>query len=100
MPLARDEEIAAIFQTIGQPLIVECALAVERLHAFPEIPWGRTWLSTYHVSINQNALQYDVDVYSTESVPPNQVVSIRVARSRGDESNSSVHPTRWKDAHD
>jgi hypothetical protein len=97
MPLTQDEEVAAVLQTLGQPLIVECALSAEALHACSEIPWGRTWLSTYHVSINQDAYGWDVDAYSIEPVPPGQIVSVRVARPCG-RSNSSIHPTRWGDA--
>lgn len=68
MPLTSDQEVAAVLRTIGQPLIVECALRVGQLHTFSEIPRGRTWLSTYHVTINQGALRCDVDAYTREPV--------------------------------
>lgn len=83
MPLTQDEEIAAVLRTIGQPLIIECALAAERLHTFSEIPWGKTWLSSYHVTLNYTAQQFDVDAYLEESVSPSQIVSIRPASRRG-----------------
>jgi len=97
MPLTEDKEIAAILQTIGQPLIVECVLAAERLRTFSVIPWGTIWLSSYHVTVNRDALQNDMDAYSEEPVSVSQIVSIRVAVPRGVESDSDILPTRWKD---
>ena len=82
MPLTNDKEIAAILQTIGEPLIVESELAPRRLHTFLEVPWGTIWLSSYHVSVNKEAMRRDVDAYLLESVPPSCIVEIRAAAPR------------------
>jgi len=90
MPLTRDSEIASILRTIGEPLVVECALAPEKLHTFSELPWGTIWLSTYHATIKPDSVQWDVDAYLTERVPLNQITSIHIA-----EADPSSVPTRW-----
>ena len=82
MPLTNDEEIAAVLQTIGEPLIVESELATRKLHTFSEVPWGTIWLSSYHVSVNKEAIQHDVDAYLLESVLPSCIVGIRPAAPR------------------
>lgn len=84
MPLTQDEEIAAVLRTIGEPLIVECALETQRLHPFSfcQIPWGKIWLSSYQVAIHPNAQQFDIDAYQEQPVPPSQIVSICVASSK------------------
>ena len=81
MPLTEDDEVAAVLRAIGQPLIVKAKLPGTKLHTFSEIPWGRVWLSTYHVSVNKEAQQHDVDAYVLEPVPRDQIVSIDVVRS-------------------
>lgn len=82
MPLTQDDEIAAVLQTVGEPLIVECALPTEILYTFSEIPWGKTWLSTYHLSIRQEALQFDQDASTRKPVPTSQIVTIRAAEAQ------------------
>jgi hypothetical protein len=89
MPLTGDEEIAAILRTLGQPLVVEAALSPKNLHVASEIPFGRTWISTYHVNVNRAALQHDVDAFTTEQVSAEQIVCVRVAHQ------DSALPSRW-----
>jgi len=79
MPLTEDDDVAAVLRTIGQPLIIEARLPGTKLHTFRETPWGRIWLSTYHVSVNKEAKQDDVDAYVLEPVPPDNIVSINNA---------------------
>jgi len=83
MPLTQDGGIAAVLQTIGEPLIVESELDAGRLHTFSEIPWGKIWLSSYHVAVNREAQQHDVDAYLIESVPADQIITVRVAKPSG-----------------
>ena len=83
MPLTDDEEIAAVLRTLGQPLIVESALRTQELHTFSEIPWGKTWLSGHHVSINDEASRYDVDAYAIKPISADHILSVRVARQDG-----------------
>ncbi|MBW8011862.1 MAG: hypothetical protein FVQ83_11595 [Chloroflexi bacterium] len=81
MPLIHNDEIAEVLRTIGRPLIVVCAIAPETLKSSFEIQWGKIWLSSYHLNINQDAVQEDADVYSTVPISSDQIVSIRVDRS-------------------
>jgi hypothetical protein len=89
MALTDDVEIAAVLRTLGQPLIVESALRTKELHTFSEIPWGKTWLSSHHVSINNEASRYDVDAYAIEPILTDHIVCIRVARQHSS-------PGRWR----
>jgi len=76
MPLIDNAEIAAVLESIGQPLIVQCALEAEKLTTYCEIPWGKIWLSTYHLIVNHDASQFDQDASQEQPVPPSQIVSI------------------------
>ncbi len=77
MPLCGDPELDAVLQTIGQPLIVECYLNPADLTTSSELPWGKVWLSSYHVSINPKACQHDVDAHHSKSVRPEQIISTK-----------------------
>jgi hypothetical protein len=74
MPLASDKQIGAILKTLGEPLIVRCNLNPHNLKTFSEYPWGKIWLSTYHLSQNPNAYQFDVDAYQTTPVSSTDIV--------------------------
>lgn len=76
MPVTADPEIAAVLQGIGEQLVVECVLDVGQSNAFHEYPWGIVWLSSYHCSLNHDAIQFDQDVRVTYSIPPADIVSI------------------------
>jgi hypothetical protein len=78
MPLTRDKELAAILQQIGTPLVIECALDTANLNTFSMNPWGMVWLSSYHVAVNQQAMQCDVDAYIQQDVPPDRILRIIV----------------------
>lgn len=69
MPLTNELDIAAILQSLGEPLVLECALHPDQLHTYTDLPWGKIWLSTYHRSVNPEARQYDQDGHQTQSVP-------------------------------
>ena len=74
MPLTSDSEIGAILKTLGEPLIVRCNLKPQNLKTFSDYPWGKIWLSTYHLSQNPNAYQFDVDAYQLLPVLPADIV--------------------------
>jgi hypothetical protein len=76
MPLCDDHDIAEVLKTIGQSMVVECALNAAELTTFSEIPWGSVWLSSYHVVRNSEAHQHDVDAFQQGSIGPDQIVSI------------------------
>lgn len=78
VPFSRDEEIYRILRGFGESIIVECSLQTESVRTFCEKPWGRTWLSSYHCSVNPKAFQWDVDLYTEEPVPPDAIVKIEV----------------------
>jgi hypothetical protein len=78
MPFSRDPEIEAILRSIGEPLIVECSLDVAEVQTFCQNAWGRTWVSSYHRSVNPDAHQWDVDLYTRMSVSPEAIIRIEV----------------------
>ena len=76
MPLIENAEISAVLQSIGQPLIIRCALEPNILSASTEIPWGKIWLSSYHLAINPIAVQFDQDAFQEQPVLATQILSI------------------------
>lgn len=83
MPLTNDEEIAAILQTIGESLVIECELEPEKLRASCENPWGSTWLSSYHVAVNPRAHRHAAEAHLLEPLLPSNLVGIRIAQPCG-----------------
>jgi hypothetical protein len=83
MPLSRDAEIEAILGSIGEPMIVECSLNVAEVQTFCQNAWGRTWVSSYHRSVNPDAHQWDVDLYTGMSVSPEAVIRIEMVDRHG-----------------
>jgi hypothetical protein len=77
-PLCDDPELEGILKTIGQPMIVECVLNPAELTTHYANPWGKIWLSSYHVTLNPNACRCDQDGYQEISVRPEQIHSIQV----------------------
>lgn len=83
MPVKRDDEIAEILHSIGNPLVVKCALDTDNLTTFADLPWGKVWLSTYHRCVNPSSYRFDVDAYCTSSILPNCIIGIqRVSSNR------------------
>jgi hypothetical protein len=78
MPFSRDSEIKSILSGIGSPLLVECALQTDSVRTFCQHPWGRTWLSSYHRSVNPAAHQWDVDLYTERPVRPDEILNIEL----------------------
>jgi hypothetical protein len=77
-PICDDPEIGEILKTIGQPMIVECILNPAELTTFCDYPLGKIWLSSYHVTLNPNARQFDQDGFQENSVRPEQIHSIQI----------------------
>lgn len=59
--------------SIGQPLIVKCALLPKDVHTYLEHPWGSIVTSAYHKTVNPNAHQTDQDGWQAVPVPPGQI---------------------------
>jgi hypothetical protein len=75
-PLIQDHEIEEILTTLGDPLLVECLLKPIYIETSHDIPWGKIWLSSYHISLNPDADQFDIDAYQKVAVRPDQIKSI------------------------
>ena len=78
MPFINDPEIKGVLQSIGKAMVVECSLQTASVRTYCENPWGRTWLSSYHCSVNPEAFHWDVDLYTQELVPPSAILNIEV----------------------
>lgn len=64
--------------SIGQPLIVKCALLPAEVRTFIDYPWGTIAVSTYHKHINPDAYQTDQDGHQTVPVPPDRIELVYV----------------------
>lgn len=76
MPFSDDDKVSRILATLGEPMVVECSLRTDSVSTFCQNAWGRTWLSSYHCSVNKDALQWDVDLYSSMDIPPSAILQI------------------------
>ena len=77
MPLTRDAELSDVLCEIGEPMVIECLLEAKWLRTFSQSPWGRIWLSSYHLLINPEALQWDVDAYVKQNIPAHNILRIK-----------------------
>lgn len=59
--------------SIGQPLIVKCALVPAELNTFIAYPWGSIAVSAHHRRVNPAAHQTDQDGWQTAPVPPDRI---------------------------
>jgi len=76
MPLLDLPRIKQKLNSLGSPLIVKCALKPSRLLGCWEYPAAVVWLSAYQTKVNPKAALYDVDVYTTSSVLPEDIITI------------------------
>lgn len=83
MPLADNQVVAPILRSIGDALVVTCALEASSMTAFTEHPWGEVWLGAYHRGLNPSAERVDRDIYMSRSLPPERILSIREAHESG-----------------
>jgi hypothetical protein len=59
--------------SIGQPLIVKCALLPAEVRTSIDYPWGSIALSAYHRRLNHGAYQTDQDGRQSVPVPPDRI---------------------------
>jgi hypothetical protein len=78
MPFSQDRELSEILGSIGEPLVIRCNLDTGNLRTFSTHPWGNVWLSSYHLRVNSDAYQTDLDVYAGSPVLPEQIINIEV----------------------
>jgi hypothetical protein len=82
MPLQGLHEIGEKIKNIGKPLILKCVLNPSHLNTFFEYPWGRIAVSTYHCSVNSEALQFDQDGYQNVAVGTNDIEIIDYVKEK------------------
>jgi len=79
MPLVGLPRITDKIRVLGSPLIVRCGLKPSRLRGSWDHPAAVVWLSAFHTRLNPQAALYDVDVYTTSSISPEDVISVETA---------------------
>lgn len=77
-PFLADSDLNQILTSLGEPLIVRAAIDASSIKAFNSNAFGITWLSTYHHSLNPNAIKQDYDVYIEKPINPEDIISIQV----------------------
>ncbi len=77
MPLTKDKEIAEILTKIGEPLVIKCKLKPNRLSAYSDRPFGKTWLSSYHIAENPQASRLSWDLSSEYNVPASDIIEVQ-----------------------
>ena len=82
MPFRNSTDLASIFKTLGEPLVICCELSTSELKTFRPLPWGRVWLSAFHASVNESATQEDLDVYMDRSLPSDRIKNICAPMSK------------------
>jgi len=76
LPIRELPGIGKTLRSIGQPLIVKCALVPAELQTFIEHPWGSIVTSSYHRLVNPAAHpteHSDQDGWQSVSVPPERI---------------------------
>lgn len=76
MPLVQVTTVAAKLRAMGDPVIVEIAIAPNELHTFSEHPFATNSLSLYHRRVNRNACIHAREGYLTRDVSPNEIVRV------------------------
>ena len=61
-------------RSIGEPLIVKCALDPQKVRTFLGHPWGKILVSSFHLSVVPEAQRIDQDGKVLESILPNDLV--------------------------
>ena len=79
-PFLADSDLNQILTSLGEPLIVRAAIDASSIKVFNSNAFGITWLSTYHHSLNPNAIKQDYDVYIEKPIHPENIISIQVVQ--------------------
>ena len=80
MPLAELAGVREKIQRIGEPLIVKCKIKPSFINGFWDFPSALVWLSSYHIHINPNARFFDVDIYVTQDIPPEDIITVETVQ--------------------
>lgn len=60
--------------SIGEPLLVKCALDPQKVRTFIGHPWGKILVSSFHLCVEPEAYRIDQDGKVTESISPQDLV--------------------------
>ncbi len=70
MGVELDTPIGKKLASIGEPLIVKCALNPQEVKCSIDYPWGKILVSSFHLSISPEACRIDLDGRIREPVTP------------------------------
>ena len=74
MGIEFDTPVGNKIASIGEPLIVKCALDPQKVRTFIAQPWGRILLSSFHLSVVPDAFRIDQDGRVLEPILPEDLV--------------------------
>jgi hypothetical protein len=77
-----DEPIGVKLASIGEPLLIRCALKPSNVRTFIQHPWGKILVASFHLQVNPEAIGIDQDGYQTMPVPPEDILEIRTLTSQ------------------
>lgn len=75
MGIEFDTPIGRKLASIGEPLVVKCALDPRKVETFIGHPWGKILISSFHLGVQPEAVRIDQDGKVTESILPQDIVS-------------------------
>lgn len=76
MCFRRDCVIGKKISTIGEPLLVSCALSPSDVDTYIPYAWGQIVVSSYHKKMNPQAYRIDQDGSQRVSVMPENIIDI------------------------
>ncbi|MDD2775236.1 MAG: hypothetical protein PHU06_04705 [Gallionella sp.] len=83
MGIEFDTPIGNKLASIGEPLVVKCALDPQKVRTSIEHPWGKILVSSFHLSIVPNAYRIDQDGRVLESILPRDLIVESACKSFG-----------------
>ncbi len=102
-----DAEIDTVFQDLGSPLVVKCALDTGKLkysiidYEQPsEYMLASIWLSSYHRTLNPKATQHDVTARIDHDVRPDDLRIMVPTRATNSRNSWKIKPPRFPGGHD
>lgn len=74
MGIEFDTPIGRKLASIGEPLVVKCALDPKNVNTCIEYPWGKILVSSFHLDVEPEAYRIDQDGKVTHSILPEDLV--------------------------
>ncbi|MDP2156101.1 MAG: hypothetical protein Q8K68_00130 [Nitrospirota bacterium] len=72
----RDQRVAPLLESIGEPVIVEAKIDVSVLTVSRKWAFGRTLVSHFAAALNPNFFVEELEGYVSEDIPPQSVVAV------------------------